>query len=744
MKISLQTKIIAGLTSLVTTAAHAAEITWGTPAEVTEAADILNPVGSTVHIAADFNNATGFAVGDDDTINGIPFVLTPNAGSGNLITNMANGPAYGTAFYPGATDDGDLDGLLDSHSYTAANPAEVSLTFTNLIPGRVYQVQLIGVADGRTCCAGRTYEPDDGQGNYTTGVEMNRGGYLSVVGEFIANAPEQNIMWRSLGGINGSNSDAGFSGLVVLELAPADDADNDGLFDAWETANGLDPNDNDSDGDDILDGDEDEDMDNLSNFEEQGQGTDITKDDTDDDGYLDGVETNTGIWADANDTGSSPIKDDSDGDGLKDGVENPDLDFVDADQTGSDPNLVDTDSDNLPDDVEVTLNLDPNDEDTDDNGTNDDGEDSDDDGSNNGDELARNTDPADDDTDDDGFKDGVETNTGTWVSANDTGTDPLNQDSDGDTILDGVENHDLPYNPGDPTGQPGTDPNTTDSDGDLRSDDYELAEGSDPTDPNSFTAQPEITFIPGLLGGDLTDPENDGIDTENTAGENFNWVSISSSEKSFFSDATGGGVNEGAFDIFDNKIGGGEAKWCCGGAPQDITVEFEEAVSLTHFTITSGNDTPGRDPVDWQIQGSDDGITFTPIFTHTGSSIWTERNQTALVTLTSPSDAYKFIRYSVTATGINVHQLNEIEYFGEVGGQPLTITDIVYNQDTDAITLTWASKPGRTYTVFANDDLMVFDSDINDSVQSGGDSTTLTFPNPSPGAPKQFFQVVEN
>jgi hypothetical protein len=86
----MHTKIIAGLTSLVTTVTHAAEITWQPPAAVTQAADILNPIGSTVHIAADFNNATGFASGDDDTINGIPFVLTPSAGSGNLIPLLKN------------------------------------------------------------------------------------------------------------------------------------------------------------------------------------------------------------------------------------------------------------------------------------------------------------------------------------------------------------------------------------------------------------------------------------------------------------------------------------------------------------------------------------------------------------------------------------------------------------------------------------------------------------------------------
>lgn len=742
MKADTHVKLLAGFALLPVTSTHAAQITWGTAAEITSAADISNPAGSTVIVAADFNNATGTAVGDDNTINGILFEQTPAAGSGSLVTTMNSGPNYNATWFPNTTDDEDLDALLDSHAWLGQTPGEVTVTINDLIPGRQYQVQLIGVGDARTCCDTRTYEPDDGTGNYNTTVEIARGGFGSVIGTFTADAASQNILWRSLGGAG--NNDPGFSGLVVLELLSTDDADGDGLFDDWETANGLDPNDDDSDGDTILDGDEDEDNDGLNNLGEQTAGTDITKDDTDDDGYLDGVETDTGTWVDATDTGSSPIRSDSDGDSLLDGVENPDLPYVDENQTGSDPNLPDTDSDNLPDDVEITLSLDPGDADTDDNGTNDDGEDNDNDGSTNGDELARNTDPTNDDTDNDGFKDGAETNTGTWVSADDTGTDPLNDDSDGDTIKDGVENHDLPYNSGDPTGQPGSDPNLIDTDGDLASDSFELANGTDPTDPNSKPALPTISFPGGLLGGDLTDPEDDGIDTENTAGENFNWVSITSSEKAYFSDTTAGGVNEGAFDVFDNKVGGGEAKWCCGAAPQNLTVEFEEPVSITHFTITSGNDTPTRDPVDWEILGSDDGVTFTPIFSNIGTVIWTERNQTARIDLPSPATPYKFIRYEVTATGGPNHQIGEIEYFGEVGGLPLTITDIVYNEDADTITLTWNSKPGRTYTVFANTDLLAFEEDINDSIPSGGETTTVILPNPRPGVTKQFFQVVEN
>ena len=44
---------------------------------------------------------------------------------------------------------------------------------------------------------------------------------------------------------------------------------------------------------------------------------------------------------------------------------------------------------------------------------------------------------ADDDDDADGLLDSVETDTGTYIDASDTGTDPLNPDTDGDGICDG-------------------------------------------------------------------------------------------------------------------------------------------------------------------------------------------------------------------------------------------------------------------------------------------------------------------
>ena len=137
------------------------------------------------------------------------------------------------------------------------------------------------------------------------------------------------------------------------------------------------------------------------------------------------------------------------------------------------------------------------------------GDDPDTDGSDNAEEQMRGTDPTERDSDGDQLDDGVEDGGGTFVSASQTGTDPLEADTDGDGLLDGVEDNGMMFVN---AGMTGTDPNVEDSDGDTFDDGFEVDRGSDPTDSNDFPVVATVTIIGGLLGSDLTDPENDGIE----------------------------------------------------------------------------------------------------------------------------------------------------------------------------------------------------------------------------------------
>ncbi|GAA5496608.1 hypothetical protein Rhal01_02793 [Rubritalea halochordaticola] len=112
---------------------------------------------------------------------------------------------------------------------------------------------------------------------------------------------------------------------------------------------------------------------------------------------------------------------DTDNDNLPDSWEIQYFGDLSRDGTG------DFDNDNLTDSEEYNL------------GTRPDLTDTDGDTLEDGDEHLAGLDPNKKDTDGDLFEDNVETDTGFFLSASDTGTDPLNKDTDGDRIPDGVE-----------------------------------------------------------------------------------------------------------------------------------------------------------------------------------------------------------------------------------------------------------------------------------------------------------------
>ena len=153
------------------------------------------------------------------------------------------------------------------------------------------------------------------------------------------------------------------SAVTLTANGPTTDSDMDGIFDAFEelyfpgdltALNGLavGPGPGSDTGD--FDGD------GLTDLEEFSLITNGTfpslspiDEDSDDDTLLDGVESGSGVYVDASDTGTSPVNNDSDGDLLFDNVETNTGTFEDASDTGTNPNLTDSDGDNLSDGEEV-------------------------------------------------------------------------------------------------------------------------------------------------------------------------------------------------------------------------------------------------------------------------------------------------------------------------------------------------------------------------------------------------------
>ena len=200
-----------------------------------------------------------------------------------------------------------------------------------------------------------------------------------------------------------------------------------------------------------------------------GQGTDPNNPDTDGDGISDGQEgsmDNDGITGGGNgDTDGNGIPDnqepgnpnaDSDGDGLSNGDELA---------RGTDPMNPDSDDDGFNDGWEIYNAADPLDPNSPIPAGDIDG-----DGLSNLDEWHNDTDPNDPDSDDDGMLDGAEV---------EMGCDPLNPDSDNDGLLDGEE---LLL---------GCNPLNHDTDNDGFTDRFEIENGSDPADPLSIPIPPD-------------------------------------------------------------------------------------------------------------------------------------------------------------------------------------------------------------------------------------------------------------
>lgn len=167
----------------------------------------------------------------------------------------------------------------------------------------------------------------------------------------------------------------GEPGQTSVQAVVGLDSDGDGLTDSQEAQLGTDPNDPDTDGDELSDGDE-----------VNVHGTDPLDFDTDGDLLFDGSEIAAG---------SDPLNPDSDGDGLTDGEE--------VHVRGTDPTDPDTDGDGLTDREEVQDEL-----------TNPLNPDTDGDGLQDGAEVStHNTSPLAADSDFGGINDGVEVRIGT-------------------------------------------------------------------------------------------------------------------------------------------------------------------------------------------------------------------------------------------------------------------------------------------------------------------------------------------
>jgi hypothetical protein len=134
---------------------------------------------------------------------------------------------------------------------------------------------------------------------------------------------------------------------------------------------------------------------------------------------------------------------------------------------------------------------------------------------------------------------------------------------------------------------------------------------------------------------------------------------------------------EGAAQGFDWSSG---TKWFNNNAGTTGWLQYDFGSTVTQtikrYSITSGVDVPGRDPMSWQFQGSSNGSTWTTLDTQSNQA-FSNRQQTKIYTIASPA-AYRYYRLNITANNGDTSgiQLSELSLWSDVGH---TVPNGAYN-----------------------------------------------------------------
>jgi hypothetical protein len=147
---------------------------------------------------------------------------------------------------------------------------------------------------------------------------------------------------------------------------------------------------------------------------------------------------------------------------------------------------------------------------------------------------------------------------------------------------------------------------------------------------------------------------------------------------------------------------------------QGLLFDFGTPSTVNGYRMATAGDASGRDPVSWDLEGSDDLLNWFPLDSRRGATTYlpTARNTWA--------DLISF-------------------------SEPFAITRTEYNRATGIVTLEWVSTPGATYAIEYSDDLGLADwwFPIEGGIPAAAGSRTthsffLFFPNP----PFALFRIV--
>lgn len=151
----------------------------------------------------------------------------------------------------------------------------------------------------------------------------------------------------------------------------------------------------------------------------------------------------------------------------------------------------------------------------------------------------------------------------------------------------------------------------------------------------------QITFLLSELGviKDLTNFDNTfSISNDNSGGPDGNEGSKKLID------------NNNKTKVFIGSVGNNKLSW---------QFEFYEPQVINGYSMTSGNDAYERDPIEWRVEGSNDGATWTQVDYRNGEA-WAKRNLPRTFTFENAT-AYKMYRFFIIRiTASSNFQMSEV------------------------------------------------------------------------------------
>jgi len=180
------------------------------------------------------------------------------------------------------------------------------------------------------------------------------------------------------------------------------------------------------------------------------------------------------------------------------------------------------------------------------------------------------------------------------------------------------------------------------------------------------------------------------VSAVNSVGESPNSPEDAATPQALMWNVTFGGTasasiaTDSAGNAFDSNAA---TKWFPGGNGSACFLQYDfgpgRAPVIKHYTVSSANDMPERDPSDWQFQGSSDGTNWTTLDTQSGQT-FPFRYYEMEYAVSKPA-AYRYYRLSITRDStVPAVQIGNIELLSDEPIPNASISPIIHWRASDS------------------------------------------------------------